>query len=225
MKTIQISILLCSSLLLQAQSKAGAGKEPPRGPTAHPSLLNPATLRAQAPPVFKAQFTTTKGDFVVEVHRDWSPNGADRFYNLVKNGFFDGAEFFRVVPNFMVQFGISGNPKIAAAWAHQNLRDDPVKSGNKRGRITFAMAGPNTRTTQVFINFRDNSNLDSQGFASFGEVTEGMDVVDKLYSGYGDMQEMGGHGPSPGKIETEGNVYLDKNFSQLDKIKTAKILP
>jgi peptidyl-prolyl cis-trans isomerase A (cyclophilin A) len=226
MKTIQISILLCSSILLNAQSKAGVGKEPPRGPGGHPGLLNPATLKATAPPVFKALFSTTKGDFTVEVHRDWSPNGADRFYNLVKNGFYDGAEFFRVVPNFMVQFGISGNPKIAAAWAHQNLRDDPVKSGNKRGRITYAMAGPNTRTTQVFINFRDNSNLDSQGFASFGEVTEGgMDVVDKLYSGYGDMQEMGGHGPSPGKIETEGNAYLDKNFSQLDKIKTATIVP
>ncbi len=226
MKTIHVSILLCSSLLLNAQSKAGAGKEPPRGPSGHPSLMNPSTLKAQAPPVFKAQFTTTKGDFVVEVHRDWAPNGADRFYNLVSNGFYDGVEFYRVVPKFMVQFGISGNPKIEAAWAHANLRDDPVKSGNKRGRITYAMtAVPNTRTTQVFINFGDNTNLDNQGFAAFGEVTEGMDVVDKLYSGYGDMQEMGGHGPSPGKIETEGNAYLDKNFSQLDKIKTAKILP
>jgi peptidyl-prolyl cis-trans isomerase A (cyclophilin A) len=171
-------------------------------------------------------FSTTKGDFTVEVHRDWSPNGADRFYNLVKNGFYDGCEFFRVVPNFMVQFGISGNPKIEGAWAHANLRDDPLKQGNKRGRISFANAGPNTRTAQVFINFRDNSQLDSQNFPAFGEVIEaGMDVVDKLYGGYGDMQEMGGHGPSPGKIETEGNAYLDKNFSQLDKIKTAKIVP
>jgi peptidyl-prolyl cis-trans isomerase A (cyclophilin A) len=226
MKMIHVSILLCSSLLASAQTPPAAkGKEPPRGPGAKPSLLNPASLKAKAPDVFKAQFTTTKGDFVVEVHRDWSPNGADRFYNLVKNGFYDGAEFFRVVPNFMVQFGIPGNPKVAAAWGHANLRDDPVKEGNKRGRITYAMAGPNTRTSQVFINFRDNSNLDSQGFAAFGEVTDGMDIVDKLYSGYGDMQEMGGHGPSPGKIETEGNAYLDKNFSQLDKIKTAKILP
>ncbi|HLK21147.1 MAG TPA: peptidylprolyl isomerase [Bryobacteraceae bacterium] len=225
MKTISISILLCSALLLNAQSKGQGGKEPPRGP-AHPGLMNPASLRATAPPVFKALFSTTKGDFTVEVHREWSPNGADRFYNLVKNGFYDGCEFFRVVPNFMVQFGISGNPKIAAAWGHANIRDDKVISGNKRGRITYAMAGPNTRTTQVFINFKDNSNLDSQGFAAFGEVIEnGMDVVDKLYGGYGDMQEMGGHGPSPGRIETEGNAYLDKNFSQLDKIKTAKIVP
>jgi peptidyl-prolyl cis-trans isomerase A (cyclophilin A) len=224
MKTIHVSIFLCSSLLALAQPQPG-GKEPPRGPGSKPSLLNPAALKAKAPDDFKAQFTTTKGDFVVEVHRDWAPNGADRFYVLVKNGFYDGAEFFRVIPNFMVQFGIPGNPKIAAAWAHANLRDDPVKQGNKRGRITYAMAGPNTRTSQVFINFRDNSNLDSQGFAAFGEVTEGMDVVDKLYGGYGDMQEMGGHGPSPSKIESEGNAYLDKNFSQLDKIKTAKILP
>ena len=224
MKTIHVSIFLCSSLLALAQSQPG-GKEPPRGPGSKPSLMNPAALKAKAPDDFKAQFTTTKGDFTVEVHRDWAPNGADRFYVLVKNGFYDGAEFFRVIPNFMVQFGISGNPKIAAAWAHANLRDDPVKQGNKRGRITYAMAGPNTRTSQVFINFRDNSNLDSQGFAAFGEVTEGMDVVDKLYGGYGDMQEMGGHGPSPSKIESEGNAYLDKNFSQLDSIKTAKILP
>jgi peptidyl-prolyl cis-trans isomerase A (cyclophilin A) len=225
MKPIHLSILLCSSLLALAQTPPGTGKEPPRGPSPRLSLLNPASLKAKAPDVFKAQFTTTKGDFVVEVHRDWSPNGADRFYNLVKNGFYDGVVFYRVVPNFMVQFGISGNPKIEAAWAHANLRDDPLKQGNKRGRITYAMAGPNTRTTQVFINFRDNSNLDSQGFTSFGEVTDGMDVVDKLYSGYGDMQEQGGHGPSVSKFEVEGNAYLTKNFSQLDSIKTAKILP
>jgi peptidyl-prolyl cis-trans isomerase A (cyclophilin A) len=225
MKTIHVSILLCSSLLALAQSTP-TGKEPPRGPGSKPSLMNPASLKAKAPDAFKAQFTTTKGDFVVEVHRDWSPNGADRFYNLVKNGFYDGVVFYRVVPNFMVQFGINGNTKIDGAWAHANIRDDTVKEGNKRGRITYAMTSmPNTRTTEVFINFKDNSFLDSQGFAAFGEVTEGMDVVDKLYSGYGDMQEMRGHGPSPAKIHTDGNAYLTKNFSQLDSIKTAKILP
>src|ERR1035438_4503778 len=225
MKTIHVSILLCSSLLALAQPQPG-GKEPPRGPGSKPSLLNPAALKAKAPDDFKAQFTTTKGDFVVEVHRDWAPNGADRFYVLVKNGFYDGAEFFRVIPNFMVQFGISGNPKIEAAWAHANLRDDPVKQGNKRGRITYAMSSmPTTRTTQVFINFRDNGNLDASGFAAFGEVTEGMDVVDKLYGGYGDMQEQGGHGPSFVKFHHRPNRQVEKNFSQLDKIKTAKILP
>lgn len=224
MKSIFLTLLLSSAVVAQtAASKSG--KEPPRGPSAHASLLNPATLRAKAPDVFKAEFTTTKGDFVIEVHRDWSPNGADRFYNLVKSGFFDDAAFFRVVPNFMVQFGIPSNPKVAAAWGHANLRDDPVKQGNTRGRISFAMAGPNTRTTQVFINFKDNSSLDGQGFAAFGEVIQGMDVVDKIYSGYGDMQEMGGHGPSPGKIESQGSAYLDKYFPQLDKIKSTKIVP
>jgi peptidyl-prolyl cis-trans isomerase A (cyclophilin A) len=225
MKTIHVSILLCFSAMSSLAQAPQSGKEPPRGPGAKPSLMNPAALKAKAPDDFKAQFTTTKGDFVVEVHRDWSPNGADRFYNLVKNGFYDGVVFYRVVPNFMVQFGISGNPKIEGAWAHANLRDDPVKQGNKRGRISYAMAGPNTRTTQVFINFKDNSNLDPMGFAAFGEVTDGMDVVDKLYGGYGDMQEQGGRGPSVAKFETEGNAYLTKNFSQLDSIKTAKILP
>jgi peptidyl-prolyl cis-trans isomerase A (cyclophilin A) len=224
MKMITVSILLCSSLLL-AQPPQPGGKEPPRGPGPKPSLLNPATLRAKAPDDFKAQFTTTKGDFVVEVHRDWAPNGADRFYNLVKNGFYDGVVFYRVVPNFMVQFGINGNMKIDGAWTHANIRDDAVKQGNKRGRITYAMAGPNTRTTELFINFKDNSFLDSQGFPAFGEVIEGMDVVDKIYSGYGDMPEMRGNGPSPGKIHSEGNAYLTKNFPQLDSIKTAKILP
>src|SRR5579863_1082995 len=160
MKTIHVSILLCSSLLALAQSTP-TGKEPPRGPGAKPSLMNPASLKAKAPDSFKAQFTTTKGDFVVEVHRDWAPNGADRFYNLVKNGFYDGVVFYRVVPNFMVQFGINGNTKIDGAWTHANIRDDAVKEGNKRGRITYAMTSmPNTRTTEVFINFKDNSFLD-----------------------------------------------------------------
>ena len=223
MRLISLTLLVSSAVFSQtAQTPA---HEPMRGPSSKTTIMNPSLLRAKAPDVFKAQFSTTKGDFVIEVHRDWSPNGADRFYNLVKNGFYDDAGFFRVVPNFMVQFGISGNPKVAAAWGHANLRDDPVKEHNTRGRITFAMAGPNTRTTQVFINFKDNSALDGQGFAPFGEVTEGMDVVDKIYSGYGDMQEMGGHGPSPGKIESDGNAYLKKYFPQLDYIKTAKVLP
>ena len=198
-------------------SKTGAAK---------PSLLNPASLHATAPATYKAQFTTTKGDFVIEVHRDWAPLGADRFYNLVKNGFYDDTTFFRVVPDFMVQFGMSGNTKIEGAWGSAKIKDDPVKQGNARGRISFAMGGPNTRTTQVFINFKDNSRaLDSQGFAAFGEVTQGMDVVDKLYGGYGDMQDMGGHGPSPGRIAAEGNAYLLKYFPQLDRTKTAKIVP
>jgi len=230
MKAIFLSILLgaglCSGLLAQAPpSKSGTSKGPVRTSAARPSLLNPASLKAKAPDVFKAKFTTTKGDFVVEVHRDWAPLGADRFYNLVQAGFFTDVAFFRVHSKFMVQFGISGNPKIAAAWSNASIKDDPSKQGNKRGNITFAMGGPNTRTTQLFINFVDNAFLDSLNFPAFGTVIEGMDVVDQLYSGYGEIPAMSGTGPSPDKIESEGNAYLTKNFPKLDKILSAKILP
>src|SRR5579864_1685696 len=151
MKTIVLTLLLASTMLPQAPaSKSGAASKSGTA-AAKPSLLSPASLHAKAPDVYKAQFTTTKGDFVIEVHRDWAPLGADRFYNLVKNGFYDDVAFFRVVPDFMVQFGMSGNPQIEAAWGHASVKDDPVKQGNARGRITFAMGGPNTRTTQVFI--------------------------------------------------------------------------
>ena len=146
-------------------------------------LRNPAQLTEQAPEKFKAKFDTSKGNFVVEVHREWAPKGADRFYNLVKNGFFDDARFFRVVPDFMVQFGLHGDPNIQKNWANANIQDDPVKQSNKRGYITFATRGANTRTTQMFINFKDNAGLDRQGFAPFGEVTSGMDVVDKIKKG------------------------------------------
>jgi len=226
MKAFLVSTILVSSLLAQAPaskapaskgtSKSGASKS---GSSA--SLLNPASLHAKAPETFKTQFVTTKGDFVIEVHRDWAPLGADRFYNLVRNGFFTDLAFFRAIPNFMAQFGISGNPKIAAAWQHANIQDDPVKGSNKRGTITFATAGPNTRSTQFFINFKDNGFLDNQGFAPFGEVVEGMDVVDKIYTGYGDAPR----GPDQGRLAAEGKPYLDKNFPQLDSIKSAKVLP
>jgi peptidyl-prolyl cis-trans isomerase A (cyclophilin A) len=228
MKSLIASTLLCTCLLAQTPAaKAPAKKAPAKQASGGSSaLLNPAALRATAPAVYKAQFTTSKGDFVVEVHRDWAPTGADRFYNLVRNGFFTDASFFRVVPNFMVQFGISSSPKIAAAWANANIKDDPVKESNTRGRITYAMTGqPNSRSTQVFINFKNNAFLDAQRFAPFGEVVEGMDVVDKLYNGYGDMAEMGGRGPSPERIEREGSAYLIQNFPLLDRIKSAKILP
>src|SRR4029077_19446479 len=144
-------------------------------------LSDPASLNEKAPDVYKVKFDTSKGPFVVEVHRDWAPNGADRFYNLVKNGFFDNDRFFRVVSGFMVQFGINGDPKLSSVWREARIKDDPVKQSNARGYITFATAGPNTRTTQVFINFADNSALDNQGFAPFGKVVSGMNVVDALY--------------------------------------------
>jgi len=187
-------------------------------------LMNPAQLNETAPAKFAVEFDTTKGKFILEVTRAWAPNGADRFYNLVKNGYFDNCSFFRVVANFMVQFGVSGNPKLSAALANARIKDDPVKQSNLRGYITYAMAGPNTRTTQLFISFGDNKFLDSQNFAPFGKVTKGMDVVDSIYSGYGDMPSQGGKGPDPTKIHLEGNAYLEKNFPKIDYIKTATIV-
>jgi len=185
-------------------------------------LMNPAALKEQAPPVYRATFDTSKGPFVIEVHRDWAPNGADRFYNLVKNGFYDDARFFRVVEGFMVQFGINGNPKVSAVWKEARIKDDPVRISNKRTFVTFATAGPNTRTTQVFISFGDNHNLDSQGFAPFGQVVSGMKVVDSLYNGYGEGAPQG-LGPEQGKLQAQGNQYLAERFGLLDYIKKATI--
>jgi peptidyl-prolyl cis-trans isomerase A (cyclophilin A) len=192
------------------------------GPAWSQGLANPAALNELAPAAYKAKFDTSKGTFVVEVHRDWAPNGADRFYNLVNNGFYDNARFFRVIGDFMVQFGINADPKISAVWREARIKDDPVRQSNKRGLITFATAGPNTRTTQVFINFRDNNMLDNQGFAPFGQVVSGMDVVDKLYSGYGEGAPRG-QGPDQGRIQREGNAYLTTEFAKLDYIKKATI--
>jgi len=212
MKSFFATIVLCSSLLAQAPpaKKATSGGAP--------SLMNPGSLRAKAPDSYKVQFTTTKGNVVIEIHRDWAPLGADRFYNLVRNGFFTDAAFFRVVPNFIVQFGLGPNPAVNKVWQNANFRDDPVKESNKRGTLTFATAGPNTRTTQLFINLKDNAPLDAQGFAPFGTVVEGMDIVDKIYPGYGER-------PAQDKITSEGKPYIDKNFPQLDRITAAKVLP
>jgi peptidyl-prolyl cis-trans isomerase A (cyclophilin A) len=226
MKAIFTSIVLCSALLAQtpASKSAGSSKSGTASKTgaatgaARPSLLNPATLKAKAPELFKAAFTTTRGDFTVEVHRDWAPLGADRFYNLVKNGFFTNAAFFRVVPGFIVQFGLNANPAINKVWMNANIKDDPVMGSNTRGTLVFATAGPNTRTTQLFINFGNNAGLDRQGFAPFGTVTDGMDVVDKIYAAYGER-------PQQDKITDEGDAYLVKNFPMIDKIKAAKVLP
>jgi peptidyl-prolyl cis-trans isomerase A (cyclophilin A) len=186
------------------------------------NLSDPAALNAKAPDVYQAKFDTSKGPFVIEVHRDWAPRGADRFYNLVKNGFYDNARFFRVIEGFMVQFGINGDPSVAGAWRDADIKDDPVKQSNERGTITFATAGPNTRTTQVFINFGDNAGLDGQGFSPFGKVVSGMEVVDSLYGGYGEGAP-NGNGPDQGRIQSQGNAYLEQGFPKLDFIKTATI--
>lgn len=188
----------------------------------NPKLKNPLVLVEEAPATFKANFETSKGAFVIEVTRAWAPRGADRFYNLVKNGFFTDVRFFRVIPGFMAQFGIHGDPEVAKAWTNARFNDDPVKQSNKRGFITFATAGPNTRTTQFFINFGDNAALDKQGFAPFGQVVTGMDVVDKIYGGYGEGAPRG-KGPDQGRVQAEGNAYLNKDFPRLDFIKSATI--
>jgi peptidyl-prolyl cis-trans isomerase A (cyclophilin A) len=187
------------------------------------ALKDPSSLKEQAPAKYNVRFDTSVGVFVITVTREWAPLGADRFYNLVKNGYYDGVRFFRAIPNFMVQFGINGDPALNTAWRNARIGVDPVKQSNKRGYITYAMGGsPDTRTTQVFINFRDNTNLDAMGFAPFGQVTTGMDVVDKIHQGYGEGAPRGS-GPDQGRIQSEGNAYLMKDFPKLDYVKKASI--
>jgi peptidyl-prolyl cis-trans isomerase A (cyclophilin A) len=184
--------------------------------------LAPALAKETAPAEYKAKFNTTKGSFTVDVHRDWAPLGADRFYNLVKLGFYNDTRFFRVVDGFMVQWGIHGDPAVNAAWKTNTIQDDPVKQSNKKGFISFATSGANSRTTQVFINFNDNSRLDGMGFAAFGQVVDGQSVVDSLYKGYGEGAPRGA-GPDQGRMQSEGNTYLKKDFDKLDWIKEAHI--
>jgi peptidyl-prolyl cis-trans isomerase A (cyclophilin A) len=213
-------MLMCGAAF--AQDKAA-----PKAAASKADLMNPAAFTAKAPETFKAKFTTTKGDFTVQVTRAWAPLGADRFYNLVRSGFFVDCAFFRVLREprpFMAQFGINPKPAVAKAWESARLRDDPKKESNTRGRVTFATAGPNTRTTQLFVNYGDNTFLDGQGFSPFGEVVEGMDVVDKFYSGYGEGAPQG-RGPEQGRLQSEGKPYLDRYFPQLDRIISASIVP
>ena len=188
------------------------------------ALMNPQALNETAPDVYRARFETSSGDFVIEVHREWAPNGADRFYNLVKNGYYDDCRFFRVIDGFMVQFGINGNPEVQSGWRNAGIPDDPVRETNDRGYVTFAMSSqPNSRTTQIFINFANNSNLDGSGFAPFGRIVEGMDAVDGIYSGYGEGAPSG-RGPDQQRIQMEGNTYLESSFPELDYIVQATIV-
>lgn len=180
-------------------------------------LLEPSLATARAPDVFHARFTTMQGDFVVEVHRAWAPNGADRFFNLVRIGFYDGTRFFRVVDGFMVQWGIHGEPAVAAVWREARVKDDPNTHSNVRGTISFARSGaPDSATTQLFVNYGDNGRLDGMGFSPFGEVVEGMSSVDALYKGYGET-------PDQSRIQSSGNAYLDAAFPRLDSIVRAHI--
>jgi peptidyl-prolyl cis-trans isomerase A (cyclophilin A) len=229
--------LLCAAIFLAACSNTGRSPAEPAAPapptveaavSSLPSarsaaLLSPEQATERAPEIYKARFSTTKGDFLLEVRRDWAPQGADRFYNLVKAGYFEDVAFFRAMEGFMVQFGLHGLPQVNAKWYAARIPDDPsVGQSNKRGLATFATAGPNTRTSQVFINLADNTVLDSMGFTPFGRVAEGMEVLDKLYKGYGDGPPQG-TGPDQGRIHMEGNAYLKKEFPLLDYIKTARI--
>lgn len=189
-------------------------------------LLDPKgkAMTEKSPDTYKVKFETTKGDVVIQVTRAWSPNGADRFYNLVKHGYYDDIAFFRVVEGFMAQFGISGDPALSARWSNAGMPDDPVKQSNKRGYITYAKTGaPNSRSTQLFINYGDNSFLDSQGFSPFGQVVEGMEVVDSFYNGYGDMPPRG-KCPDQGTMIQRGNKYLKESFDKLDYLKKASIV-
>ena len=208
-------VVAAAAVAVRAEQAASARK----------SLLSPAAFTETAPATYNVKFDTSIGEFVVRVTRAWAPNGADWFYNLVKNGFYDETRFFRAVPNFMVQFGINGNPAVAKVWQNARIPPDKVTQSNKKGFITFAMgATPDTRTTQVFINFRANTNLDGMGFAPFGEVVSGIEVVDKIHTGYGEGAPSG-KGPAQGRVVAEGNAYLAKEFPKLDYIKTATIQP
>jgi len=183
----------------------------------------PAPIREVVPDVFHVKLDTSKGTIDIEVHRDWAPAGATHLFQLVKSGFYDGARFFRVVRGFVVQFGINGDPQTNAMWANATLPDDPVKQHNVTGTVTYAMRGPNTRSTQLFINLADNrGSLDSKGFAPIGKVVEGMPVVLELHSAYGDMPPMG-QGPDPARLQQQGNDYLDSHFPRLDFIKKATV--
>ena len=225
-------VTVCSVMQAQTPSPAPAKKAAPaakapataaKAGSFDPALLKPATLIAKAPAEYDVKFETTAGDFTIKVTRAWAPNGADRFYNLVRHHFYDGAAFFRVLPGFMAQFGISAYPEVSKAWEQANIKDDRVVQSNHRGFVTFAMAGPNTRTTQVFINFGNNERLDRDGFSAFGMVTDGMEVVDKLYGGYGEGAP-DGRGPDQGRIGGLGRAYLEKNFPKLDSIKAATLV-
>lgn len=221
-KVFKMTSRTAALAVLVALSGCGGGDGADAEPVDDNPLLRPSLLEEEAPPTFQAEFETSKGTFVVEVTREWAPLGADRFYTLVKNGYYDGVRFFRVIDGFIAQFGIHGDPLINAQWRASRLQDDPVIESNARGTLTFATAGPDSRTTQLFINFRDNANLDADGFSPFGRIIEGMEVAEQLYSGYGEGPPRGS-GPYQAQIHAEGNEYLEEDFPDLDYVIEARI--
>ncbi len=228
--SLWIAVIAASALTLAGcSSSSEPKKEQPAAAASQPAPApqqespgpqkqeTPATFQVHAPATFNVTLDTTKGPVVVQVHRDWAPIGADHFYELVKTGYFVGCRFFRVVPHFIVQFGIAGDPAVTRKWKEPALADDPVLHHNVRGTLVYATAGPNTRTTQLFINLVDNTqSLDPQGFAPFATVISGMDAVDAIYAGYGEA-------PEQGTIESQGNAYLQGQFPRLDYIRKATI--
>lgn len=212
---MRISSLLAAASVLVLASQAHAFPQ-----STHPAMMDPAKANETAPATFQAKFTTTKGDVVFDCTREWAPHGVDRFYNLVKIGFFDDVALFRVAKGFVVQWGIHGNPDVAKAWREANIEPDAPKQSNTRGMLTYAMAGsPDTRSTQLFINFGDNSSLDAQGFAPICKVSSGMEIADSFYNEYGEqLTEL------QGEIQTKGNTFLREKWGKLDYIKTATIV-
>jgi len=222
-------IVLCSGLLVAADEEPKKTEEKTQSTVAvpdavNPALLNPSLAMEKAPDAFRVKLETTKGDVVILVNRSWAPKGADRFYNLVKIGYYSDVAFYRVIRGFMAQCGFSPDPKISAAWSRAKIADDPILQANTRGMVTFAMGGPNTRTTQFFVNFVDNSYLKKHGsFSPFGKVISGMDVMDSIYSGYGEGTPRG-RGPDQARVAREGVSYLRKSFPDLDYIIQATIV-
>ena len=199
-------------------------QDKPVGRDGNDPLYHPEKAKLTAPEKFRVEFTTSKGNFIIEVTRAWSPNGADRFYNLVQLGFYDGIRFHRAIDDFMVQFGIHPEPAVNGAWYNAFIPDDPVVESNRRSYVTFAHAGKDSRTTQIFISYVDKQRrLDKDGFSPFGKVVEGMNVVDSLYKGYGEMAPKG-KGPNASRVQREGQAYLDAEFPKLDYIKQARVL-
>jgi peptidyl-prolyl cis-trans isomerase A (cyclophilin A) len=220
MKAFALLTILAISAFGQAPATKAPAKAATKGavtPRANPALLNPALAVAKAPETFKVQFTTTKGDVIIELHREWAPLGVDRFYNLTRIGYFNGAAFFRIVPRFVTQWGLNGNPAVNKVWTNRNIKDDAVKQSNKKGLVSFASAGPNTRSTQLFINLVDNPRLDGMGFAPIGQVVQGMEIVESFYAGYGES-------PDQEAITNKGKAYLDATFPNLDKITLGKVI-
>lgn len=230
-----LSLVACSEKKdtrpVEAEPAEAAAKTPAEGEPAEAAaadegaLLDVSKATLTAPKAFTVKFATTKGDILLDVHRDWAPHGADRFYNLVKAGYYDDTAFFRVIGGFMAQVGISGRPEVNEVWRNARFPDDPVIKSNEPGYVTFAAASmPNSRTTQIFINFGDNKRLDAMRFAPFAKVQDAsMEVVRKLHAGYGEGAPMG-KGPAQGRLQAEGNGYLKKEFPQLDYIESATVV-